>query len=123
MLHKARFQNCHFEEKSCPSLTSPDPCQPLVFVAPQTITMNPEPKTILAESEIRKLLALQALVEKLPEGFNDSSRITRIPLLGAGKKKLKFFSNQDAPQSLLPKPKKPRSNHHGELIVYAPRVI
>ena len=84
VLHKVRFHNYQFKEKVFPSLTSPGPSQPLVFAAPQTITMNPNPRTTLANSEVRKLLALQALVEKLPDGFNDSSRITRNPLPGAG---------------------------------------
>jgi hypothetical protein len=117
VLHKAHFQNCQFEEKIFPSLISSGSYQPLVFAALQTLTMNPDPRTTLADSEVRKLLDLQALVEKLPDGFNDYSRITRNPLPGAGQTKLKVFPNWDAPQSLLPKPKKPRSSHHGELIV------
>ena len=123
VLHKARFQNCQFEEKVFPSLTSPGPSQPLVFAAFQIITMNPDPRTTLADSEVKKLLALQALAEKLPNGSNDSSQITRNPFPRAGQTQLKVFPNRDAPQSLLPKPKKPRStrsSHHGELIVSAP---
>jgi hypothetical protein len=46
--------------------------------------MNPDPRTALADSEVKKLLTLKALAEKLPDGFSNSSRITRNPLLGAG---------------------------------------
>jgi hypothetical protein len=81
VLHKVRFHNCQFEEKISPSLTSPGPSQPLVFAAPQTIIMNPGPRFTLVDSEVRKLLALQALAEKLPNSFNDSSRIVmRLPM-------------------------------------------
>jgi hypothetical protein len=52
VLHKVRFQNCQFEEKIFPSLTSPGPSQPLVFAAPQTITMNPDPKITIADSKV-----------------------------------------------------------------------
>jgi hypothetical protein len=82
------FQNFQFKEKIFPSLTSSGPSQPMVFAAHQTITMNQDPRTTLADSEIIKLLALQALAEKLPDDFNDSSRITRNPLLGVGQTKL-----------------------------------
>ena len=53
VLDKARFQNCQFEEKISPSLTSPGPSQPLVFAAPQTLTMNLDPMTTLTDSEVR----------------------------------------------------------------------
>jgi hypothetical protein len=59
--------------------------------------MNPDPMITLADSEVRKSLDLQALAENLPDNFNDSSRITRNPLLGAGQTKLKVFPNWDAP--------------------------
>lgn len=70
--------------------------------------MNPDPITNLANSEVRKLLDLQALAEKLPDGFNDSSRITRNPLPGTGLPTIKILPNQDTAQSLLSKAKKPR---------------
>jgi hypothetical protein len=83
-LSKARFQNCQFNERVFPPLTAGSSSQPLQFSAPQTFTQNPDPRTGLANSEVQKLLDLQALANKLPDGFTDSKRITHNPLSRAG---------------------------------------
>jgi hypothetical protein len=53
--------------------------------------MNPDPRTALADSEVKKLLILKALAEKLPDGFSNSSRITRNPLPGSGQPALSIL--------------------------------
>ena len=93
VLHKASFQNSQFDENSFPSVTSPQPNTPLEFWAPETFTLNPDPRTALTDSEVKKLLDLQALAEKLPDGFTNISRVTRDPLPGSG----------PAPLSIRPK--------------------
>ena len=116
ILHKARFQNCQFEETVFPSLTSASPSQSLVFADVESFTKNPDPRTSLADLEVKKLLALQALAEKMPDGFSDSSRITRNPLPSAGQTPLKISPHRNKPQ-MLPQPKRPRASHHGEILI------
>ena len=83
-LSKARFQNCQFDERVFPSLSSDSSSQPIQFYSPQTFTANPDPRTGLADMEVKKLLDLQALAHKLPDSFSDSERITRNPLPSQG---------------------------------------
>ena len=73
VLHKARFQNCKFDETVFPSVTVSKPNTPLEFWAPETLTMNPDPRTALTDSEVKKILDLKSLAEKLPNGFTNIS--------------------------------------------------
>ena len=107
VLHKARFQNCQFEEKIFPSLTSPGPSQPLVFADSQIITMNPDPRTTFADFEVRKLLALQTLAEKLLYSFKFSSQIIRNPLPGASQTNSKSFPTGMLVSHCCPNPRSP----------------
>ena len=52
------------------------------FGAPETLTMNPDPPTSLANTEVTKLLNLINLAENTPDGFSTQPRITRNPLPG-----------------------------------------
>ena len=61
------------------------------------------------------MLQLKALAEKLPDGFNDFERITRNPLPEVVQPSLSVLIHKDIISSLLPKTKKPRSSHHGEI--------
>ena len=63
VLHKARFQNCKFDETVFPSVTVSKPNTPLEFWAPETLTMNPDPRTALTDFEIKKILDLKSLAE------------------------------------------------------------
>ena len=45
---------------------------------------NPDPRTALTEQEVRKLVSLKALADRLLDGFADAPRITRDPAPGAG---------------------------------------
>lgn len=81
---RARFQNCRFEETVFPSIPSAKEKGTLDFFAPETFTMNPDPKTALAEVEVKKLLQLKNLAERLPDGFTDHPKILRNPAPGTG---------------------------------------
>ena len=90
----------------------------LYFSAPETFTLNLDPHTGLADSEVQKLLGFKALANKLLDGFRDSARITRNPLPRVGQPSLSVLSHKDTISSLLPQAKKPRSNHHGEIFTF-----
>lgn len=59
------------------------------FHAPETFTSNPDPRTALTEQEVVKLISLQTLANRLPDGFSNVPRITRIPAPGKGLTPLK----------------------------------
>lgn len=61
--------------------------QLLVFRALETLTLNPDPRTALAETEVQKILHLQALADKIPDGFDFGPRILRNPIPGTGNQK------------------------------------
>ena len=46
--------------------------------------MNPDPRTVLTETKVQKILHLQALAQRLPDGFSNGPRIMRLPPLGTG---------------------------------------
>ena len=52
VLLKARFQNCIFEENVFPHIPCPKGTPDLNFYAPQTLTLNPDPRTSLSEMEV-----------------------------------------------------------------------
>ena len=83
-LLKARFQNCIFEENVFPYVPCPKGTPDLNFYSPQTFTLNPDPRTLLSETEVQKILHLQALADRLPNGFSDAPRVTRIPVPRTG---------------------------------------
>ena len=46
--------------------------------------MNPDPRTVLAETETIKLLNLRDLAEQIPDGFYSGPRVLRNPIPGSG---------------------------------------
>ena len=86
-LLKARFQNCVFEENVFPLVPCPKGTPDLNFYSPQTFTLNPDPRTSLSETEVQKILQLQALADRLPDSFSDAPRVTRVPTPGTGLKR------------------------------------
>ena len=84
VLHKARFQNCKFDETTFPSVTTSQPNVRLDFWAPETLTLNPDLRTALTNIEVKKILDLKALAEKLLDGFTNIPQVTHNPLPGAG---------------------------------------
>ena len=84
VLHKARFQNCKFDETTFPSVTTSKPNAPLDFWAPKTLTLNLDPRIALTNTEVKKVLGLKTLAEKLPDEFTNIPRVARNPLPGAG---------------------------------------
>ena len=55
---------------------------PLNFQAPETLILNPDPRTSLADTEVIKLLNLKDLAEQIPDGFYSGPRVLRNPLPG-----------------------------------------
>ena len=108
-LYKVRFVNCKFLEDKFPTLT-PSPTQiPLNFGTPETLTMNPNPPTSLANTEVTKLLNLRALAENSPDGFSTEPRIIRNPIPGTGN----FLPRRRlGPNPLNPKPTKQPKIHY-----------
>ena len=82
-IYKARFQNCKFIENKFPG-SQTQTNQTLKFKDLETLTLNPDPRTTLADSEVIKLLHLQHLAENIPDGFHSRPRIVRSPVPGSG---------------------------------------
>ena len=82
-LLRIHFQNCVFEENVFPHVLCPKGTPDLNFYSPQTFTMNPDPRTSLPETEVQKILKLQALADMLPNAFSNAPRMTRVPTPGA----------------------------------------
>ena len=83
LLH-TRFQNCIFEKTMFPHILNPPDTPRLNFSAPKTFPMNHDPRTSLCKTKVQKILHLQALAERLPNGFADSLRVIRLPSPGIG---------------------------------------
>ena len=62
-----------------PRIPSPPGTPRLNFSAPETFTMIPNPRTSLGKTKVQKILHLQALAERLLDGFVDGPRVTRLP--------------------------------------------
>ena len=104
-LQRARFQNCKFEENHFPSIETPKPSLSLEFWAPKTFTLNPNPRTALADSEVSKFLHLKSLAKKLPDGFSNTTRITRNPLPGVGLSPITVLPQKRSVDSVQPSSK------------------
>ena len=84
---KAQFRNCKFIETSVPGAMSrfqSKRSKPLNFKDQETVTLIPDPRTALTDVEVRKLLDLQALADKIPGGFQSGPGIVHSPVPGAG---------------------------------------
>lgn len=82
-VYKARFQNCKFIETRFPSARHSNHIE-LNFRDQETLTLNPVPRTAITDSELKKLLDLHNLAEKLSDGFHSRPTILQNPLLGSG---------------------------------------
>lgn len=68
-IHKAQFEKCRFIENSFPAAIDLNTQSPLNFRAIETLTSNPDPRTFLSETEVKKMLNLRNLTERLPDRF------------------------------------------------------
>ncbi len=102
-LYKARFVNCRFIETKFPFLPSKTQSKPLNFGAPETLTMNPDPPTSLANTEVTKLLNLINLAENTPDGFSTQPRIIRNPL---PRTRITLPNKRPQPKPSTPRPPK-----------------
>jgi hypothetical protein len=117
IMHKARFQNSKFDENKFPSISSTKPSLPLEFWAPETLTLNPDPRTALVDIEVKKILDLKTLAKRLPDGFTNIPRITRNPLLGTGPAPLSIRPEKqpiEKPSKLV---KCARVSHHSDCTI------
>lgn len=81
-IYKARFQNCKsIEHKFSEGINKHEPVN---FKEVETLTKNPDRRTALTDSEVRKLLNLQKLAETIPDGFQSGLRIIRSPVRSSG---------------------------------------
>ena len=115
ILHKARFQNYQFDESKFPTIASSQPLATLDFWALETFTMNPDPRTALANTEVKKLLDLQILAECLPNGFSDTPHITRNPLPSAKQPPIHTLPDKPSLATLAPFAKHSEASHHSDL--------
>ena len=99
-LLRARFQNSHFDETIFSILPNTKDTGLLDFFAPQTFTQNPDPRIALTKQEVRKLVNLKALANRLPDGFADAPPITRDPVPGAGLPSLHNFPQKRKAEAL-----------------------
>ena len=104
-LQRPRFQNCKFEENHFPSIETRKPSPSLEFWAPETFILNHDPRTALADSEVSKILHLKSLAEKLPNGFSNTTRITRNPLPGVGSSSITVLPQKHSFDSVQPSSK------------------
>ena len=83
---KARFVNCKFVENVFPKpiTDSTQKSVPLTFKAPETFTLNPDLRTVLADTDVQKLFNLKDLADQIPDGFYSGPRVLRNPLPGTG---------------------------------------
>jgi hypothetical protein len=109
VVHKARFENCRFIETVFPKLPSQPNSPPLVFRAPETLTMNPDPRTAISETEVQKLLHLQSIAHQIPDSFESGSRILRNPIPGFGNPKSPPLPKKRATKASTRTPKKSRT--------------
>ena len=81
---KARLANCKFIEHIFPTPPVDRTIEPtpLNFQAPETLTLNPDPRTALADTEVTKLINLKDLADQIPDGFYSGPRVLQNPLPG-----------------------------------------
>jgi hypothetical protein len=116
IMHKARFQNSKFDENKFPSITSTKPSLPLEFWAPETLTLNPYPRTALADTKVKKILDLKTLADRLPDGFTNIPRITRNPLSRTGPAPLSIRPEKQPVENSKPI-KCARVSHHSDCTI------
>jgi len=83
-------------------MAAPKPNLSLNFSARETLTLNPDPRTPLADSEVTKILHLKTLAERLLDEFTNSIRITRNLLLGTGSSPLTILPKKRRSEALAP---------------------
>ena len=97
-----------FEENVFPHVLCPKGTLDLNFYFLQTFTLNPDPRISLSEIEVQKILQLQALADRLPDGFSDAPRVTHVPTLGTGlKRKISTLHTNAALQTVENAKEKP----------------
>ncbi|XP_070667413.1 uncharacterized protein [Malus domestica] len=75
----ARFVDCHFDETVFPSLggekTVPEERQELTWAVPTLSHFDPQ--STRCENEVQRIIHLQSIANKMPNAFNDASKVTK----------------------------------------------
>lgn len=82
-LFKARHQDCHFYENIFPALAKEEPIQKSDLNWHTQDNINQDPQTKQADEEVRRLLHLNEMIEKIPDAFNDVANMTRSQVAAA----------------------------------------
>lgn len=83
----ARFADCHFDETTFPSLGGDkkgvEERRELKWDNPTLSYLDP--RTPQCENEVRRIVLLQDMANKLPDGFNDAAKVTKshVPAMNA----------------------------------------
>lgn len=79
----ARFADCHFDETIFPLLGTPKTSldgknkRGEIFSWNEKSLSHLDPRTPECENEVRRLIHLQAIANKMPDAFNETARITK----------------------------------------------
>jgi hypothetical protein len=80
-LYKARYQDCHFYEETFPKLLGDKTIQQDLSSKALNWNsqnlLNQDPRTRQADEEVRRILHLNEMLEKIPDAFNDAANVTR----------------------------------------------
>ena len=86
-LFTARFADCHFNETMFPSIGTPNiemaaKQKPVkVFSWNEKILSQFDPRTPECENEVQRIILLQAIANRLPDAFNDATKVTKSHIL------------------------------------------
>ena len=117
VMYKARFQNCQFDENKFPYVLSSQPSPLLEFLAPELLTMNLDPKSALADTEVKKLLDIKALAKHLPDGFTNTPCVIRNPFPGDGSAAISILPKKHSIEPPNTSVKRLRSSNHIDCFV------
>ena len=67
--------------------------------------------------EVKKLLNLKALADRLPDGFINTSHVTKNPLPGVGSTPISVHPKKSSIEPTRATPKLPQVSHHANCIV------
>ena len=76
--------------------------------------MNPDPRTTLTKLEVKKILDLKSLAEKLPDRFTNISRVIHNPLSGASPAPISIHPERQPVET--PSAKKPRVSNLSDIL-------
>ncbi|KAK6132523.1 hypothetical protein DH2020_033732 [Rehmannia glutinosa] len=76
-LFTARFADCYFDEIIFPSMGKDKDVLQNVKQKPEQSLSYLDPRTPKCESEVSRIIHLQNITNRLPDAFNDTSKVTK----------------------------------------------